>query len=523
MTRAEKMIAFIETLRTPDGAGVGQPFVLRGWQKAIIREVYDAEDGEGRRVVRQAVLSMSRKNGKTALVAGLCLAHLCGPEAVRNGQLYSLAHDREQASVLFKLMTAMIYMDEELSERLNVVESRKRLVDPVSGSEFTALSSETRGKHGKSSSFIVFDELAQFGADRELYDVMMTSRGAHADPLVWCISTQAASDNAVLSELIDYGQKVNRGEIEDPKFKTFLFSVPMDADPWDEANWYLANPALGDFRSLEDMREMAEKAKRMPAAEAAFRNLYLNQRVDGAAHFITPEVWRRSGGKPDLALFEDLPVFGGLDLSGKNDLTALMLTVQDKQGDRHVMPLFWTPAEGIRERSERDHVRYDLWARQGFLNTTPGRTIDYRFVARTIAELHGRMTIAGLKFDRWRIDDMGRALREEGVDAWVEGRDEPMPGGLRMIPHGQGFRDMNPAVETLEDVLAEGTMRHGMHPVLTMCASNVRVQQDPSGNRKFDKIKSTGRIDGIVALAMAMNGAVGGVPVEEDTFFVEVW
>lgn len=223
MTRAEKMIAFIETLRTPDGAGVGQPFVLRGWQKAIIREVYDAEDGEGRRVVRQAVLSMSRKNGKTALVAGLCLAHLCGPEAVRNGQLYSLAHDREQASVLFKLMTAMIYMDEELSERLNVVESRKRLVDPVSGSEFTALSSETRGKHGKSSSFIVFDELAQFGADRELYDVMMTSRGAHADPLVWCISTQAASDNAVLSELIDYGQKVNRGEIEDPKFKTFLF------------------------------------------------------------------------------------------------------------------------------------------------------------------------------------------------------------------------------------------------------------------------------------------------------------
>ena len=124
MTRAEKMIAFIETLRTPDGAGVGQPFVLRGWQKAIIREVYDAEDGEGRRVVR---LSMSRKNGKTALVAGLCLAHLCGPEAVRNGQLYSLAHDREQASVLFKLMTAMIYMDEELSERLNVVESRKRL------------------------------------------------------------------------------------------------------------------------------------------------------------------------------------------------------------------------------------------------------------------------------------------------------------------------------------------------------------------------------------------------------------
>ncbi len=166
---------------------------------------------------------------------------------------------------------------------------------------------------------------------------------------------------------------------------------------------------------------------------------------------------------------------------------------------------------------------YDAWAREGFLLTTPGRTIDYRFVAHEIVKLHAVMDIAGLKFDRWRIDDMVRALREEGVEAWIEGRDAPVAGGLRLIPHGQGFRDMNPAVETLEDVLAEGAMRHGMHPVLTMCASNVRVQRDPSGNRKFDKIKSTGRIDGIVALAMALNGAVCGVPEEEDTFFAEAW
>lgn len=160
MTTPEKIIAFIETLLTPDGAGVGTPFVLREWQKEIIRSVYGPEDENGLRVVRQAVLTMGRKNGKTALVAGLCLAHLCGPVAIKNGQLYSVAFDREQAAVLFKLMSAMIYMDEELSARLNIIESRKKLVDPVSGSEFTALSSETKGKHGKSSSFIVFDELA---------------------------------------------------------------------------------------------------------------------------------------------------------------------------------------------------------------------------------------------------------------------------------------------------------------------------------------------------------------------------
>jgi len=458
----------------------------------------------------------------TAIVAGLCLAHLCGPEAIRNGQLYSVAYDREQAGIIFKYMAAMVYQDEELSQRLNIVESRKKIFDPISGSEYQALSAETHGKHGKSSSFIVFDELAQFGADRELYDIMMTSRGAHEEPLVWVISTQAASDMAVLSELIDYGKKVNSGEIVDPKTKAFIYEVPMTDDPWDEKNWYKANPALGDFRSLDEMRETATRAMKMPSAEAAFRNLYLNQRVDGAAHFITPSVWKANGGEPDFSLFEDLPVYGGLDLSAKNDLTALELVCRDGDGVWHVMSNFWCPKEGITERSERDRTPYDLWARQGFLNTTPSRTIDYDFVAWRIKELHEKMHIAGIKFDRWRIDDLIRALRKIGVECWVDGKEDPYPGGLRMIMHGQGYQDMNPAVEAIEDALSEGKLRHGMHPVLTMCASNVRVQQDPSGNRKFDKIKSTGRIDGIVALAMAINGAVGGEP-EKAEFFAEVW
>ena len=522
MTRGERVIAFIETLKAPDGMLVGTPIKLRPWQKDIIRQVYDPVDERGKRLCRQAIYSVARKQGKSVCVAGLCLAHLCGPEAIRNGQLYSVAFDRDQAGIIFKYMAAMVYQDEELSQRLNIVESRKKIFDPVSGSEYQALSSETHGKHGRSSSFIIFDELAQFGADRELYDIMMTSRGAHEEPLVWVISTQAASDAALLSELIDYGKKVNAGEIEDPKTKAFIFEVPMSDDPWEEANCYKANPALGDFRSLEEMRETAARAKRMPSAEAAFRNLYLNQRVDGAAHFITPSVWKSCGGEPDESLFEDLPVYGGLDLSAKNDLTALELVCRDGDGVWHVMSHFWTPKEGISDRSDRDRTPYDLWARQGFLHTTPTRTIDYDFVAWQIKELHEKMHIAGIKFDRWRIDDLIRALRNAGVECWIDGKEDPYPGGLRLIMHGQGYQDMNPAVEALEDALSEGKLRHGMHPVLTMCASNVRVQQDPSGNRKFDKIKSTGRIDGIVALAMAINGAVGGEP-ETASFFAEVW
>jgi phage terminase large subunit-like protein len=337
----------------------------------------------------------------------------------------------------------------------------------------------------------------------------MTSRGAHTEPMVWAISTQAADDGALFSELVDYGKKVDAGELEDPAFKAFIFEVPPEADVWDEANWPLANPALDDFRSLKEMREVDGTAKRMPGQEAAFRNLYMNQRVSADGRFIPPDVWKANGAAADLDLFYDQPCWGGLDLSAKNDLTALVFVTRTSEGKWAVLPYFWTPGGNIRDRADRDRVPYDLWANQGHLFTTPGRTIDYAFMARQIAEIHGRLNIEGIKFDRWKIDDFQRAVLAEGVDAWIDGKDEPVAGGLRLIPHGQGMRDMNPAIEILEDLLLEGRIEHGNHPVLTMCAANVKVNSDPPGNRKFDKIKSTGRIDGVVALAMALNGAAG--------------
>lgn len=511
MDRAGKVITFLETLRTPDGSKVGQPLVLREWQRDMIQSVYGPRCENGKRIVRQALFSAARKNGKTALVSGICLCHLCGPEAVRNGQLYSVAFDREQASILYKYMTAMIYMDEELADRLNVVESRKKVFDRVSGSEFSALSSETKGKHGKSSSFIAYDELAQFGADRSLYDVMHTSTGAHEDPLEWVFSTQAPDDISVLSELIDYGKNVNSGEIEDPTFRAFIYEVPGDTENiWDEEMWKLANPALGDFRSLQEMRDFANKAKHMPSSEATFRNLYLNQRIDAAAHFISPGIWKANGGEVDLGVFEDRKCRGGLDLSGKNDLTALIFTAEDDDLNHHVLCNFWTPLDGLKEKEKRDRAPYTTWVKQGVLEAKPGKTIDYGWVARRIGELNGILDIEWLRFDRWRIADLQRELVDAGVDCWIEGIDwtpgdkTPMPDGLRLIPHGQGFKDMNPAVERVEDLLVEQKIRHGNHPVLTWCASNVRIQADPAGNRKFDKLKSTGRIDGMVSLAMSL-------------------
>jgi len=479
------------------------PFVLRDWQKDIIRAVYDPVSETGLRLVRQAVLSIGRKNGKSAFVAALCLCHLCGPEAVRNGQLYSLSIDREQAAIIFNYTSAIVYMDEELSERLNVTESRKKIQDPVSGSVFTVLSGEKKGKMGKSSSFIAFDELAEFGTDRTLYDALMTSTDAHEEPMVWTFSTQAPSDTALLSQLIDYGETK-----EDPAFVSFLYAVPLDEeDIWNEEVWYQANPALGDFRSLIGMRDYAKKAKKMPSMAAGFRNLYLNQRISASEHFITPEVWKENSGPVDESVFYDRKCYGGLDLSAKNDLTALVFTCEDDDGIIHMMMHFFTPADTLAFREDRDKAPYSLWVSQEKLTAVPGKTIDYRYVAIELGKAHGKYEIGGIRFDRWRIADLQRELIAEGVDAWIEGQDDEIPGGLRLIPHGQGYKDMSPAVERLEDALVEGRMRHGKHPVMHMCAANTRVQADPAGGRKFDKIKSTGRIDGIVAAAMALSAA----------------
>lgn len=512
--RAKKVIDFINTLKAPDGKDAGRPFVLRPWQENMIRRVYGPVDENGLRKTKQAILSMARKNGKTSLVAGLFLAHLCGPETVLNGQLYSVAYERDQASILFKYVVAMIMADEELEARLNIRYSVKEIEDPVSRSIFKALSSESKSKHGKSSSLIAFDELAQFGADRELYDVMMTSTGAHEEALVWVLSTQAPSDQAILSELIDYGKKINAGDIQDDTFISFLYEVPLadeeesqrGYDPaWDEGKWKLANPALGDFRLFDEMRNSAEKAKYMPSAEAAFRNLYLNQRFSNTQYFLSPRVWKACGDDPDSEALVQGEIHAGLDLSGKNDLTALVLDAV-WEDVHHIFPYFWTPDDNIYERGDRDRIPYATWRDQGYLISKPGKTIDYQWVAQQVAEIHGKYFIKKLKFDRWRIEDFQRELDKIGVDCFISGKeDRPSEDAIELVPHGQGYKDLNPAVEAVEDAIIDGKVRHGNHPILTMCASNVVIQKDPAGMRKFAKDKSIGRIDGVVAMAMAIN------------------
>jgi len=434
---------------------------------------------------------MPRKNGKTELAAALCLYHLLADGEV-NGQVYSAAADKQQASIVFNVAAAMIRADPELVALVNVIDSVKRIVHYASGSYYQALSSDAKTKHGFNASAIICDELAQW-PKRELYDVLTTATGARAQPLTLVISTQSSDPLHVMSELVEYGRKVEAGVFDDPAFHSTIYAAPLDADPWDEAVWHACNPALGDFRSIEEMRNFAAKAKRIPAAESAFRNLYLNQPVDADKRFLSSADWDACATPVDLDRLEGRPCYGGLDLSSVQDLTAYVLVFpsDDEPTVYDVLAWFWTAGDTLADRAERDKAPYGVWRDQGLLIAPPGRAIDRAFVAHTIAESLERFDVRTIAADRWQLAQLEKVLADEGVEAPIEG-------------FGQGFRDMAPAVDALEAAILDARIRHGGHPVMRWCAANATVTTDPAGNRKLDKSRSTGRIDGLVALTMAI-------------------
>lgn len=496
LSRSERVIVFLETLTITAGPLAGKPFVVRPWQAEFIRAVYDPVGEDGRRRVRTALLSMGRKNGKSGLAAGLALAHLCGPEAEPRGQLYSCAADREQASIMHSEMAAMIMASPFLSARCNIRQHTRDITDAVTGSRYKAMSSDAKLAHGYSPSFVVYDELAQ-AQNRRLFDALATGTAGRAEPLMVVISTQAEDDHHIMSEQVDYAARIAAGELDDPTFYGKVYTVPIEADPWDEANWHLANPALGDFRSLEEMRVYAKRAKHTPALEASFRSLYLNQRVAAEAGLFGPADWAACHHPVDPDSLRGQRCYGGLDLSLTKDLSAFALYFP---ASGVVLCWFWLPADGLAEREDQDGVPWRLWCSQGHLEATPGRTVDKRVLAQRIGEICSAFDVLSIAYDRWGFPELERAVADAGVD---------LPP---MVEFGQGYKDMNPAVAAIEREVIEHRLKHD-NPILTWCARNTRAIVDPAGNRKLVKPQDARRrIDGIVALTMAIGIAVKEPP-----------
>ena len=500
MTRGEKVCAFIESFcPVPEGKHVGKPLKLMAFQRKFILDIYDNPKGTSR-----AYLSVGRKNGKSALIAGILLAHIVGPEARLNSQIVSGARSRDQAALVFKLAEKMVRLSPKLSKIIRIVPSQKMLIGLSMNVEYKAISAEAGTAHGLSPVLAILDEVGQVRGQQDAFiEAIETAQGAHDDPLLIAISTQAATDGDLFSIWLDDAKNA-----KDPRIVSHVYTAPEDCDVMDKKAWRAANPALGEFRSLTDMEDFAKQAARLPAKEASFRWLYLNQRIEGTTPFLNRTEWEANSAEPDIA--DGAICYAGLDLSASRDLTAFVMVFPDGDG-YSVVPQFFLPADGIREKAKVEKVPYDLWADQGFLTLIDGPVIVPAVVARHVAEAAEKYNMQMLAYDRWRIHDFQRELDVIGAQ-------------IPMAPFGQGFKDMAPAVDKLERLVAERKLRHGSNPLLNMCAANAVTERDPAGNRKLTKAKSVGKIDGLVALAMALgveaqdDSAVPASPWEDPSF-----
>lgn len=495
-----KVIAFAHALVVPAGKFVNRPLRLRLFQIEFIRDLYNHVGEDGRRLRRQAVLSMARRNGKTLIASILLIVHLAGPMKKPNSTIVSAATTRRQAGIVFKFVAAMVKANPSLRRVLKVISSSKTVSHRDDMTSYQAISADVGGAFGEGIDFCVYDEMAQTKT-RALYDALMTSFGSQSEPLMVVISTQAPANDHLLSELIDYGLKIRDGEFADDSFTVHLFAADAEAKISDQSQWSRANPGLGDFRDGGELATLMLRAEKIPSLEATVKNLYLNMRVQAKAPFLTSIVWKRGEGAVDERLLYDRrrTVCGGLDLSARTDLSSLVLAVDDDDGNVHLFPRIWTPDDTLDERALTDRAPYRVWANQNLLIPVPGQVLDYDWLATDIGELCGTMQIARIAYDRWRIEVLRQAFARLGI-------------ALVLVEHGQGYKDMSPAIETFEELAINGHIRHGGHPVLRWCVANCVVETDPARNRKLVKGKSFGRIDAAIAAVMAVAALRHGPP-----------
>ena len=493
--KAGRVVRFIEALRHTKGEFHGQPFRLLPWQEKIIRDVFGTvrDDDPTMRQYTTAYIEIPKKNGKSELGAAIALNMLINDDEWK-AEVYSCASDRQQAAIVFDVAVDMVRQSPALMKRVKIIPSTRRMIYQPTGSIYQVLSSEVATKHGLNVSACIFDEL-HTQPTRALYDVMTQGSGdARRQPLWFFLTTAGTDRNSICWEVHQKALDILEGRKNDPRFYPVLFGLPDEADWTSEENWYRANPSLDHTITIDKVRDAFRKAQETPADENQFRQLRLNQWVKQSVRWMPMDKWDECGGVVDPYALEGRACYAGLDLSSTSDLTALVLAFPPTSEDEpyRVLPFFWLPEETLSLRVRRDHVPYDQWARRGFIQTTEGNVVHYGFIERFICELGERYDIREIAHDRWNATMMVQTLEDDG---------------FTMVPFGQGFKDMSPPTKELMRLVLEHRLCHGGHPVLRWNMDNAYVRTDPAGNLKLDKEKSTEKVDGAVALVMALDRA----------------
>lgn len=509
LAAAEHAIGFFyDVLRLAGGEHEGHPFELHPSQKFIVGSLFGWKAPDGHRRFRVAYIEQGKGNGKTPLAAGIGLYMLMADDEPR-AEVYAAAVDKDQAKILFRDAVAMVDQSKALSTRLTRSGGKGKewnLAYLETGSFFRPISSEHVGGRGKSGfrpHCALLDEVHEHPGPA-MVEFMRAGTKGRRQALILMITNAGVYDpNAVAFHYHDYSEKVLNQHIENDSFFSYVCALDKTDDWKDPACWPKTNPLLGVSVTRKYLEEQVLEAEGMPSKQSLVRRLSFCEWVESTDPFVTPEVWRANGGVVNTADLIGRECYGGLDLSGKNDLTALVLLFPMDDGTKAVLPFFWTPKGTIRERQDHDRAPYEQWERESYLLTNPGAVIDHQFVAQKLGELAMQYRIQGIAFDKWNIDYLKRAMEDLGVGAWIRTRGEQDNGGICLVEHEQSFRGMGPAITILEDEIKKTLLRHGNHPVLGWCVRNAKVTQDAVGNRRFDKKSATGRIDGAVALAMA--------------------
>lgn len=482
---------FAECLVHVKGAFAGTPLVLDPWQEErIIRPVFGVKRrSDGTRRYRTVYLEVPRKNTKSTLGAGLAL-YLTTADGEPGAEVYSCAADREQARVVFDVARDMRLQSAELRKRTKAY--KNSIVYHAMSSSYKVISADAETKHGFNLHACIFDELhAQ--PNRKLYDVMTTSMGARRQPLMIFLTTAGFDRHSICWEVHDYAVKVRDGIIDDPSFLPVIFAAD-DTDPWDDpATWTKANPGIGKSVNLEYLEQQAAKARESLAYQNTFRRLHLNQWTAQAERAIDMDRWDACASPVALEQLRGRRCYAGLDLASTADIAALVLVFPDDEHGHLVVPRFWVPEENARKRALRDRVPYPEWIQRGVLKATPGNVIDFDVIRADINALGEQVEIAELAIDRWNATQLATQLEGDGFTVML---------------FGQGFASMAGPTKELLRLIAAGELAHGGHPVLRWMASNVAVKQDAAGNLKPDREKSGEKIDGIVALVMALGRAL---------------
>ena len=492
---AKKAVGFIETFIThTKGELSGQPFLLEDWQKKIVSDLFGWKNKKtDLRKYRTAYIQIGRKNGKSTLASALALYMLFADDE-RGSEIYSAAGDRQQAGIVHEIAKGMIVANPELSKRSKVY--RNSIVNESKGNFYQAISSDSKTKHGFNANCIIFDEL-HTQPNRDLWDTLTTSVGSRRQPLTIAITTAGYDRNSICHEIYKYAQQVDNQSVKDETFYSCIYEAEMDDDITDEDVWKKANPNYGVSLKKNYMEIESQRAVDVPSYQNTFKRLMLNIWTDSVSVWIPNNEWMECHQEFDYSTLDGKECWGGLDLASTRDISAFVLLF--KVDEKYiVLPHLFIPEENAKKRSERDGVDYVTWKNQGHIIATDGDVADYNFIKEKINELSKKYRIQSIAYDRWNASQLVIDLQNDGAN---------------MDPFAQGFVIMSAPTKELEKLIIGKQIIHNNNPCMNWMLSNVAIQEDPAGNIKIAKNKSKEKVDGLVALVMAL----GEMMTEEST------